>query len=308
MSDALTNKGIVALGKVANKPINKVVVIGTARGGTSLVAGVLSHLGIFMGDESRAPVFEDLKLARAFETNDLETAKKIVDEYCELYELWGWKRPSSINYLDSVDKVFDGPSYIFIYKDIISIAQRNAISMHDDVIQGMQRASIQYAQSIEFLSKNNLHSLLVSFDKALSNAEVFVDSIIAFTKISPTTEQRANAISFITPNPIEYLDQSRITKTQGRLGGLDQRVIFGWARYVHPSMNKSAEVELYLNDNKVAVVKADQFRADLNKEFGQNCAFKYLLPEDLNINPGDVFRARVVADLNDLPNSPLIIE
>src|SRR5690606_39609224 len=136
MSDALVNKGITIVGvhKSETKPIT---VIGTARGGTSMIAGVLTKLGVFMGDRALPPVFEDMKLSEAMESKDLKKAQRIVAKYNEKHAKWGWKRPSSIEYLDEVDNVLLSPAYIFVFKDVFSIAQRNSISMLSEVLPGM---------------------------------------------------------------------------------------------------------------------------------------------------------------------------
>jgi hypothetical protein len=307
MSNELTNKGIVSIGEAKVSGISKVVVVGTARGGTSLVAGVLSKLGVFMGDEVGHPVYEDMKLSRLFEGEDFDAAKKLNDEYTDKNLVWGWKRPSSINYLDTVDEILDKPSYIIIYKDLVSIAQRNAISMLDDVLAGMERANEQYFRSINFIKNNKSHALLVSFDKSVSNPEYFVDSVIAFCQLNPTADKRSDAIEFITPNPTDYLDQSRITKSQGRLGGYHQGVIFGWARFPHPNMKESAEVELFLNDKPLTVVTANLYRKDLDQQFGEDCYFSFNTPISETIKKGDTLRAKVVGDIHELENSPLKI-
>lgn len=304
MIEALVNKGVTIVGKQKSEK-SPIVVVGTARGGTSMVAGALVKLGVFMGDLAIAPVFEDLRLSKAMESKDFLTAKQIASEYGEKHPRWGWKRPSSIEYLDDVDSVLGSPAYVFIYKDILSIAQRNAISMLSDILPGMEVALRKYGMSLEFLRKNNPYAMLVSYDKAVAYPESFVLSLIKFCRLSPSEQQINDAVAFITPNPAEYLDATRITKAYGRLDGFSLRIIFGWARLAHS--RTPAEVMLYLNDQPIATVKADKPRPDLKEKFGQDCAFVYELPEEIALKPGDRLRARVVNDVRDLNNSPIEI-
>lgn len=307
MSNPLENKGIVKLGDKAQADTSKVVVVGTARGGTSLVAGVLYHLGIFMGKNASAPVFEDIDLSGYFESGDLVLAKKLVNDYSSDHSICGWKRPSSINYLETVDKIFEKPAYIFIYKDIVSIAQRNAISMLAEVTSGMNRAIEEYSRSLSFIRNNSSYSLLVSYEKVLSNPSLFVDSVIDFCDLKVPEDTRNNAIDFITPNPAEYLDKSRITQIKGRLDGFNNRTISGWARYTNPSVSVPVVVDIFINDVPLCTVEANRFRADLNTKYLSNCAFEYVIPSSVILNIGDVLKAKASGEASDLNNSPQTI-
>ena len=60
-------------------PEKTFLVIGSPRGGTSMLCGCLHHLGIFTGDESKPSVFEDKRLSKAFERKaDLSGVMKIM--------------------------------------------------------------------------------------------------------------------------------------------------------------------------------------------------------------------------------------
>lgn len=306
MSEALVNKGIAIVG-APDLENNSIAVIGTARGGTSMIAGVLAKLGVFMGDRAVPPVFEDVRLSDVMESKDFKRAKKIISEYSAKHAKWGWKRPSSIEYLDDVEKVFGSPAYVFVFKDIFSIAQRNSISMLSEVLPSMKRAHEQYGMALDFLRKSSPYAMLVSYDKAVSYPEGLVSSLIDFYGLSPTEQQIQDAVAFITPNPTDYLDASRITKGQGRLDGVKNgRTIYGWARYVHTK--KAAEVDIYLNDTRIGSVLADKPRPDVEKRFGQACAYLFELPEDITLSVGDKLRVRVANDVKDLNASPLTID
>lgn len=308
MTEALINKGIAIVGNengnnVGNK--SRIVVVGTARGGTSLVAGAMSKLGIFMGERCHHPVYEDVRLSECFETKNLTLARQVAQEYSDNHPIWGWKRPSSIDYLDVVHETLDSPAYIFIYKDIFSIAQRNAISMLSQIVPNMQRSIKEYQATIDFLDKVKPTALLVSYDKAVSWPENFVDSVIEFCNINPTEKQKQAAISFIDPDPKDYLDVSRITKANGSLDAVRGRVIHGWAKYAYN--NEVATVNLFLNDQLIATIKADQSRPDLIKTFNQKCAFVFTIPDSILVANGDLIRARVTDEVTDIKNSPLPI-
>lgn len=304
MSEQLINKGITIVGE-ASQVKRPIVVIGTARGGTSMIAGALAKLGVFMGDQAVAPVYEDVRLSEAFEKKDFNLVQTIMDEYSSKHEKWGWKRPSSIDHLDMVEKIMESPSYVFIFKDLLSIAQRNSISMLTEILPCMSNAINQYMNALKFLGKKNHHAMLVSYDKSVSHPEELVDSLISFYELTPSQTQIADAISFIKPNPDAYLDATRITKAHGRLGGIQGRRIFGWAKYIHA--NKTAKVEIILNKVVIGTVEANQPREDLEKKFGIPCAYFYDIPENITIKKEDEIRARVTDEVKDLENSPLEI-
>ena len=206
---ALQNKGIVTLGirERTNAPI---VVVGTARGGTSMIAGTLSQLGVFCGDSAHRPVYEDLVLSSAFEDNDLEEVSKIVDRYNKAHKIWAWKRPSCVNYLRDVHRLLVNPSYIFVFRDILSTANRNLLSMNSKIVPSMKRALNDYNLALEFLLETDVHALVVSYEKAIQNPEFLVDEIIKAFDLSTSPGQIIKAIDFNPPNKAEYILKTNV--------------------------------------------------------------------------------------------------
>jgi len=306
MTEALINKGIKLIGNSESSKKRPVVVIGTARGGTSMVSGVLDKLGLFMGQRAASPVYEDLHLSEAFEKEDDEATIKIINEYQINHTIFGWKRPSSIDNLDRVEKLFDGPKYIFIFKDIFSIANRNSISMFSDTVQGMEKALTQYSKVISFIKEKKPEAMLVSYEKVMMNREEFVRALDKFCGLNASDKAINDSINFIDPAPAEYLEKSRINKAQGRLGGITkERVFYGWARYVYKK--EPAIVNFFVNGNHIGSTAADKEREDLRKRFNEACAYQFSLPSDISVNTNDVITARVKGEIRDLENSPLII-
>ena len=305
MSNALINRGIGIVGVADNLKGKPIVIIGPPRGGTSMIAGALALLGVFMGDRAVKPVYEDERLSEAFELKDLNAVEIIAKEYSATHERWGWKRPSAINYLSDVNKCLHTPVYIFIYKDIFSIAQRNSISMLSDLLPAMQNALFEYKITLDFLKKESPRAMLISYDKAVNDPQFFIKTLIEFLELEPTLEQQQSAVSFVRPNPEDYLEESRITKAEGNLDAVKNKVISGWARYIH--QKKAATVDIYLNGTKLGSVVANIQREDISKLFHQDCAFYYQIPDEIDLNVGDAISARVNNDVHDLKNSPLVI-
>jgi len=282
--EQLENKGFAFInsGNI-NTKTRQIIVIGSARGGTSLVAGALHHLGVFTGEKSHPPVFEDVLLSEAFEADDLNKASEIVEKYNSIHNIWAWKRPGALNYLKKVEKVIPNPFYIFIFKDIFSIANRNNISMQADISKSLQNALADYSKIVDFVSSTDKPVMLVSAEKALQNKESFVNALIELNKnIIDLSEKKQKAIDFITPNPKDYLDSTRITKAKGVVDLVDTRGIHGWAMALHHK--NPVEIELLADGEVIATTKANLYRKDLlgnNLHPTGQCGFFFKLTPQL---------------------------
>jgi len=217
MKEALkkfVNTGVIPLGDVdgACKSQHKtIVVVGVARGGTSMIAGVLFHMGVFMGKKACPPVFEDVHLANAIETGDIQEIRNIISEYNDRNHIWGFKRPSIIDHLDIMHHEFLNPIYIFVFKDMAAIANRNVLSMGFEFTDMLNRAHKDYGKIIDFISnQENLNGYVVSYEKAMVYKEQFVMQLKNIVGNSGGKVGLNEAVSFINREPALYLDKSRI--------------------------------------------------------------------------------------------------
>ncbi|OUS40943.1 hypothetical protein A9R00_03450 [Oleispira antarctica] len=262
MNDSkLKNKGFAFLNEGKKTAKKNIIVLGVARGGTSLVAGALDSLGVFMGDQSVAPVYEDVLLSSAFEGSNKNEVKKIIEDYDNRFNVWGWKRPAAVEYLEDVSREITNPHYIVIFKDIFSVANRNNISMKSDVISAMSQAYASFGKLIEFVGDQSAPVMLVSADKVLHDKEDFVSALIDFCQLNVDAAKKAKAIDFITPNPKAYLENTRITKVVGCVDNLSRHRVSGWVYGVHHS--NEVEVEVFCDGKFIASSVASNYRKDL---------------------------------------------
>jgi len=308
--DLLNNTGIQFIGD-KNKLLSKektLIVVGIARGGTSLIAGTLDHLGVFTGDLSRKPVFEDVRLASAFEENDMKKASNIVNEYNEKYTTWAFKRPGSINYNEKIDSLCRNPIYLFVFKDIFAVSNRNSISMKSDVLSGLQKAHQDYSKVLSFISNNDLTGFLFSYEKIMVNKEAFVDllvDVIGEENVTPT--QKKSALNFIEPNPKAYLNASRITRGIGQIGSVQKSRVIGWGKYI--ASEKTAIAELYINDKLVDAVEAKDFRQNaLDNKIHSTGHCGYVFNLKTPLNGGDKVSVKLSEDVEFLKNSNQIFK
>jgi len=303
--EELANKGIATIGdleKSKEQTEKTFIIVGIGRGGTSLISGTLAHLGLFTGERSISPVFEDIKLSKVMENRDFQNVRQIIDDY-NRHPVWAFKRPSIINHLKEMHPLWRNPIYLFVFKDIASIAIRNNISMRFDILSCLKSAQVNYQKIIDFIGRQEINGLILSYEKLIANKEAFVDALVnIITQESISKEKRKKALEFITPNSKEYLEKSRITKTHGIIDHISPAEVRGWVKFLHN--NEAPEVELFINGIPVIRIHADHFRPDmLAKKLHSTgkCGFIFRLEVGQQLSRQDTIQVRAVDDIHDLP-------
>lgn len=303
--DVLKNKGILALNRSDPPSVEKtIIVLGAARGGTSMVAAVLQALGVHMG-EKLGPVLEDVALSEAVEARDMVRLEEIVARRNAEHAVWGWKRPSAVEYAEVWWERFRNPHLIAVFRDPFAIANRNRISMLSDVFQNMEHSVQHLGAMVRLLRRHTGPMLLCSYEKALVYPETFVDAVAEFVGISDAG-RRADALHCIDLEPRRYLETSRITHAKGYLGTATQQGCSGWAFY--PKLpGRVARVRILLNGHLVDTVEARLPRPDL-KAKGLHptglCGFRLTWPDGVTPRADDRVEAWVEGDVAALPGSP----
>ncbi len=311
---SMTNPGIAALGAIEANVQRTLVVLGTARGGTSAVAGALDRLDVFTGALSAAPVFEDVNLANAIETGGAEDAGRIIREYNAAHSVWAFKRPRLLYHIQDVHALFRKPVYIVVFRDVFAAAQRTRISGGVDAFLTMDKLLADNERIIDFLDVVRPAALLVSYEKLMARPAELVDQLIELLPGSVDPAARQAAIDFIRPAPEDYLDATRTTKASGAITGVDHDRVQGWARYNFP-LKPPAELELRINGEPVAITVANlptatlatcgQQSADLPD--GVECGFCFRLPAG-SLASGDSLSVQALEDITPLADCPLKVD
>ena len=302
--DALHNAGLFRLNDNSRHQQETIVVLGAARSGTSMVAGVLHKLGIYMGDRL-GPVYEDVALSDAVERRDVRRVQNIVEVRNARHNVWGWKRPSAVDHMSVIAEQFRNPCLIAVFRDVFAIANRNRISMRDDVVNSMRSALRYYVKLADVLAGTPFPTLLVSYEKAMADRSAFVQELRSWARADAMNVEAA--VTFVRPDPQDYLVSSRITQARGFLDVVDTNRIAGWAMLVHSQA--PAEVSVLVNGDEVAVARATLHRPDLLAKRVHptgDCGFSVALPPNHVLRAGDEVRVRVVGDIVDLNGSPRI--
>ena len=282
-----------------NASIGCTVVLGGARSGTSLIAGTLHHLGVYMGDKATPPVFEDVHLSGALESRNLDLVRQTVHNYSEAYGSWGFKRPSAIDYFKLLESELPERRYIVVFRDILATANRNRLSVGLDIVKGLNRALDDNRTLVRHLQSTSCAWMLCSYDKILRRPEEFVKTVIGYANLQPGDNQVKKALEFIRPDPVDYIDSSRNTRAMGKLDRVSAQVVAGWAKYVNRDIDPV--VELLINGELVDSQKATGQREDV-KNAGRHptgcCGFRFRLSEALQ--PGDQVEVRVSDEIRSL--------
>jgi hypothetical protein len=107
-------------------------------------------LGVHVGDTAKPPVFEDGALSEAFEKGKAQDVVSLISKYDSEHTIWAWNRPDSIEYLSKIDNLLSNPYYIFVFRDIFSIANRKVISRQLNLFQQMESAPGLYRTMLSF--------------------------------------------------------------------------------------------------------------------------------------------------------------
>ncbi len=205
----LHNSGISVLNDAPVSSEMTIIVVGIARSGTSMIAGALDALGIFMGDRADRAVFEDVAIANALEQHPALLPDQI-KKYNSRYAVWGFKRPAAFNYIDRYLHLFRNPRVIITYRDPAAIAKRNEISMVTDFRQQLL-ASSQYLVSLsKFVGGLEVPALVVSYEKALLAPEMLIAELCRFVGVPATSTMAQKASATVSNGSEMYLKASQV--------------------------------------------------------------------------------------------------
>jgi hypothetical protein len=298
----LRNSGVLCLNDDgAVPPERTVVVLGAARGGTSMIASVLDALGVFMGSALSA-VYEDVEMARAMEAGDTASVAAVVEARNAAHAVWGFKRPSAAHYIQTYESQLRHPRYVVVFRDIFAIANRNRISTSADVRASLDDALVSYQQLVDFVGSTGAPVLLVSYEKMIAKVEACVARIAAFVGVDDP-DRLAAAVARVEPEPADYLDQSRSRRGLGRIDQASNRRVRGWA--VMLGSADPVQVSLRVNGREVAVLPATVPRPDLVEQKRHPtglCGFDHSFVPPLA--DGDEVSVRIVGEVFDLRHSP----
>jgi len=295
--DTLINKGITLFHNELSTSENEktIVVLGSARGGTSIAAGVLYHLGVEMHN-ALPPVFEDAGIAEKF--NSFLTRNIDLSEE-NRSEVWAFKRPSAIDNITKIHRATRNPYYICVFRDPLAIANRNKISINSNanLFNSMDNALKQYKKIIDFAASCKRPVLMCSVEKIRMYPTGFVEAVSNFVGFDKDKQSVAAAVDFINNEPAQYLAATRKVRSIGAIVSVKNGVVTGWASWL--GKTEVANVDVILNERTVETVEANvNIVAEHVQRHTSNrkCGFGFRL-EQIDARPDDILSLKVQGDV-----------
>jgi len=299
--DDLINKGFI-VNQESGEQGRTFIVTGLQRSGTSLVASLLHQSGIFIGSEINDAVYEDEEIGHVLASLEIDGLRRIIAERNARHARWGFKRTMLCRELGTDQlALFDKPRLIITFRDPVSMAVRTSLSEYRDPMRALTDVVANQAKLLDYVGALRCPNLLLSYEKALSFPNDFVDTIVRFCGISPDRDLRARLLASIEPNRPRYLVTAR-RRFDGLIEGVRDEHLYGWCCLTRSTEPVTLDV---LVDGRVAMtVAADIFRQDLlDAGFGEG-RHGYAVPIiALQARPDSVIRVRVAAHGIELDNS-----
>jgi hypothetical protein len=307
----LVNRGLVILNDQEGDAASghgresTIIVTGVARGGTSMLAQVLDRLGLFLGDLRDRVVVEDTEILHALQQSDMGRLEDIIANRNQRFAKWGFKVPNLHNFLPATEqRRFRNPRYVVVFRDPLAIARRNELSMRQDAAKTIREAGENMMKLTQYVGALTGPALLISYEKALQNAEYVIEAMSAFCGLTPSDEQKAAALAAVVPNGSDYILATQLTRSEckGMIDKIRGNILRGWCCY--RDSDDTVEIEVFADEKMIGRFPAEDYREDLAlAAIGRGChAFNVDLTP-FNIYSSTVISARPAGDTLHLPNS-----
>lgn len=202
----LKNKGMISLRNDEKHQNSTFIITGLERSGTTMIAKAIHKLGINVGESLNFDgVYEDKYCREYLEESKFSKFRNVVAERNLKYNVWGWKRPAAFSYHHKFSNIVRNPKFIVPFRDSVSIASRNSISVGNNFLNAVETSAKQNLLLCDFVRSNPYATLVLSYEKCLFNKEEFICSLINFLHIHPSKTQIEAAIESIKNGDKGYL-------------------------------------------------------------------------------------------------------
>jgi hypothetical protein len=268
------------------------IVMGAARGGTTMVAQILHDLGIFMGQGLNSTYQDDAmsNISRGLFHGQIDIndprIEQLLRQRDQEFNIWGWKFPQHI--FETLYARARNPHVIAIFRDPVAIATRESVSQGYSVESCFERALEQITKLGEFISSIPYPCLTVSYERGLMKKTELVDALVDFAGIAASKATRREAARRAQPGSAGYLNDTRASTIEGTLDRVDSNIA-GWLRYPH-QVNRRVFFAVQIDGVPIYDGVADRFREDLRKAFNNDGCCAFLIPTPKNFMDGKKHR------------------
>ncbi len=258
------------------------IVLGPARGGTTMAAQMLHDLGIFMGQDLNS-TYQDAvmsQISRALFHGQIDVDHPVIEQALrrrdQEFDVWGWKFPTHV--FERLYAKARNPHMIVIFRDPVAIATRDSVSNGYNFEACFERALEQISNFAKFVLSTSSPCLVLSYERSLTNKSELVDALLYFAGTTASQEARNLAVQRARPGSIRYLAETRAGDIEGRIDGVDVHIA-RWLRYPHQA-DRRVSFTVAIDGVPIYEGAADRFRKDLKKAFNNDgcCSFEIPTP------------------------------
>jgi len=210
-----------------NSENKEIIILGMHRSGTSLVSGLLTTLGVYMGKDFDGPTpsnpvshFEDMEFRKLNdrilkfsggewdnlpkESEIRKSQKKFSKPIVSLvkkrskYKIWGWKDPRTVLTIDLYMQSLKNPYFIIVFRNPLSIALSLNNRESRPIKSGLKLSSVYNQRMVNFLKKYpNTKKILINYEDLILDPVSELRKIIEFIQIKPTLKKYISAYKLI---------------------------------------------------------------------------------------------------------------
>lgn len=177
-----------------------VLVLGTPRGGTSVVAGACHLLGVSMGRSLDNSNLEDNEFREVLDSHDIEErAAAYFGERVKGNSIIGVKSPVIIDHLSRFYKSIENPILVVVSRDVYATAQREEISGSEFLSSLKSVVQRKYA-ILDFVQKTSDPLIVLSYERLLLDPLLAIRSLMEFLFGAADPELVTVAASMVRPH------------------------------------------------------------------------------------------------------------
>ncbi|THD85380.1 hypothetical protein E7811_06705 [Aliigemmobacter aestuarii] len=167
---------LIIRGKPVTEGPRTYIAYGAMRGGTTMVAGVMRGLGIFLGDN----LDENNQESADFHDKPVPEMVEAIKRNNEAHDVWGWKFPNAADYADRLWPHLRAPHLICVFRDSVANGQGLNRWHPYGPIPAIQESILRQQRNINLIAtRAGAPAILISYEKAERNKREFIEEFSA---------------------------------------------------------------------------------------------------------------------------------
>lgn len=252
----LINTGILSFRTSEISALERVIICGLPRSGTTAMASVFEELGLSVG-KSVSNVKEDVRFRGALQANNykqtLATYSKNRAADTPDGNPWAAKFPEAYLSLEKISEVYPASStaIIVLMRDPLSVALRNHLSVYLAAKHSVWKATQEYQDCVKacFNEKLACPLIMVSYEKLLATPERVIRSTLDLLKLTFSDELIAKSVGSISVDNTNYLKESHLHLAYN-IDSKGPDGIKGWC-YLEATPARTVRLEVITKEKKV---------------------------------------------------------